>query len=244
MGFTVGPELTARLEELGREHGATLFMTLLAAYQVLLGRWSGQRDFGVGTPVAGRGRPEVRDVVGFFLNTLVLRADLAGDPSFAELLGRVRADALGAYEHQDVPFGRLVEELHPSGAQPPRCSRPCSASTTGTSTPCGSAPPPARPCPSTGRRPNWTSPWNSCTAPTGWPAPSTSPPTSWTPPRSDGWHRRTPGSCGRPSPPPPRASATCCRRRPGPAPRRGPHRPARCWNGSPTTSGPPRRRRR
>ncbi|MFJ3793954.1 amino acid adenylation domain-containing protein [Kitasatospora sp. NPDC090091] len=113
VGFTVGPELTARLEELGREHGATLFMTLLAAYQVLLGRWSGQRDFGVGTPVAGRGRPEVRDVVGFFLNTLVLRADLAGDPSFAELLGRVREDALGAYEHQDVPFGRLVEELHP-----------------------------------------------------------------------------------------------------------------------------------
>ncbi|MEV6976425.1 amino acid adenylation domain-containing protein [Kitasatospora sp. NPDC093806] len=113
VAFTVGPELTARLEELGRAHGATLFMTLLAAYQVLLGRWSGQADFGVGTPVAGRGRPEVRDVVGFFLDTLVLRADLTGDPGFTELLDRVRTDALGAYEHQDVPFGRLVEELHP-----------------------------------------------------------------------------------------------------------------------------------
>ena len=113
VGFTVEPELVARLEELGRQHGATLFMTLLAAYQVLLGRWSGQADFAVGTPIAGRDRPEVRDVVGFFLNTLVLRADLSGDPSFADLLGRVRDDALGAYEHQDMPFGRLVEELRP-----------------------------------------------------------------------------------------------------------------------------------
>ncbi|WP_328540612.1 non-ribosomal peptide synthetase [Streptomyces sp. NBC_00344] len=111
--FTVDPELVASLERLSREHGATLFMTLLAASQVLLGRWSGQSDFGVGTPVAGRGRPEVRDVVGFFLETLVLRTDLSGEPSFAELLGRVRADALDAYEHQELPFGRLVEELRP-----------------------------------------------------------------------------------------------------------------------------------
>ncbi len=111
--FTVDAELVAGLERLSREHGATLFMTLLAAYQVLLGRWSGQSDFGVGTPVAGRGRPEVRDVVGFFLNTVVLRADVSGDPSFTELLGRVRGDALSAYEHQEMPFGRLVEELRP-----------------------------------------------------------------------------------------------------------------------------------
>ncbi|MGC4808260.1 amino acid adenylation domain-containing protein [Micromonospora sp. DT233] len=111
--FTVDAELAADLERLSRAHGATLFMTLLAAYQVLLGRFSGQADFAVGTPVAGRGRPEVRDVVGFFLNTLVLRADLRGEPSAAELIGRVRDDALAAYEHQELPFGRLVEELRP-----------------------------------------------------------------------------------------------------------------------------------
>ncbi|MEU0900273.1 amino acid adenylation domain-containing protein [Streptomyces massasporeus] len=111
--FSVRPELVDELEQLGQRHGATLFMTLLAACQALLGRWSGQSDFAVGTPVAGRDRPEVRDVVGFFLNTLVLRADLSGDPTFDELLARVRDDALDAYEHQDMPFGRLVEELRP-----------------------------------------------------------------------------------------------------------------------------------
>jgi len=111
--FAVEPELVAALERLSREQGVTLFMTLLAAYQVLLGRWSGQADFGVGVPVAGRERPEVRDVVGFFLNTLVLRADLAGDPPFADLLRRVREGALGAYEHQEMPFGHLVEQLRP-----------------------------------------------------------------------------------------------------------------------------------
>ncbi|MCZ7436790.1 amino acid adenylation domain-containing protein [Micromonospora sp. WMMC241] len=113
VGFTVEPELVAALERLGRAHGATVFMTLLATYQVLLGRWSGQTDFAVGTPVAGRDRPEVRDVIGFFLNTLVLRADLSGGPRFADLLDRVRDDALAAYEHQELPFGRLVEELSP-----------------------------------------------------------------------------------------------------------------------------------
>ncbi|MET9300540.1 amino acid adenylation domain-containing protein [Micromonospora aurantiaca] len=113
VGFHVAPDTVAALERLGAAHGATLFMTLLAAYQVLLGRWSGQTDFAVGTPVAGRDRPEVRDVVGFFLNTLVLRADLTGCPTFTELLGRVRDDALAAYEHQELPFGRLVEELSP-----------------------------------------------------------------------------------------------------------------------------------
>lgn len=111
--FRLEPELVAALERLGRERGATLFMTLLAAFEVLMGRWSGQSDFGVGTPVAGRSRPEVEHLIGFFVNTVVLRADLAGDPSFADLLGRVRDDALGAYEHQDVPFERVVDEVSP-----------------------------------------------------------------------------------------------------------------------------------
>ncbi|GAA2526050.1 non-ribosomal peptide synthetase [Winogradskya humida] len=111
--FTVAPEVAAGLEKLGREHGATLYMTLLAGFQALLGRWTGQDDFGVGTPVAGRGRAEIRDVVGFFLDTLVMRADLGGDPAFGELLDRVRDRALDAYRHQAVPFGKLVEALHP-----------------------------------------------------------------------------------------------------------------------------------
>ena len=111
--FTVAPELLAGLERVARRHDATLYMALLAAFEVLLGRWSGQADFGVGTPVAGRNRPEVEQVVGFFVNTLVMRADLAGDPSFADLLAGVRDDALGAYEHQDLPFERVVDEVAP-----------------------------------------------------------------------------------------------------------------------------------
>ncbi|MFJ6198027.1 amino acid adenylation domain-containing protein [Micromonospora sp. NPDC092111] len=111
--FSLDPELVAGLERLGRAHGATLYMTLLAAFQVLLARWSGQTDFGVGVPVAGRTRPEVENVIGFFVNTLVMRADLAGDPTFTELLGRVRDRALDAYQHQEVPFERVVEELRP-----------------------------------------------------------------------------------------------------------------------------------
>ncbi|MEV5803116.1 amino acid adenylation domain-containing protein [Streptomyces collinus] len=109
--FRVGPELLQRLERLGRDHRATPYMTLLAAYEVLLGTWSGQSDFGIGTPVSGRSRPETEHLVGFFANTVVLRADLAGDPSFAQLLGRVRDDALDAYQHQDVPFERVVDAV-------------------------------------------------------------------------------------------------------------------------------------
>ncbi|NUR86394.1 MAG: non-ribosomal peptide synthetase, partial [Nonomuraea sp.] len=90
----------------------TLYMTLLAAFQVLLGRLSGQDDFAVGTPVAGRGLPELDGVVGMFVNTLVMRADLAGDPTFAEYLARTRESALDAYAHQDVPFERLVSHLN------------------------------------------------------------------------------------------------------------------------------------
>ena len=89
-------------------------MTLLAAFQVLLHRYSGQDDIAVGTPIAGRGRTELEGLIGFFVNTLVLRSDLAGNPAFTELLARVRETALGAYTHQDLPFEKLVEELSPS----------------------------------------------------------------------------------------------------------------------------------
>ncbi|MCI4061312.1 amino acid adenylation domain-containing protein [Micromonospora sp. R77] len=111
--IVIGPELVAGLHRLGREHGATLYMTLLAAFQVLLGRWSGQHDFGIGSPVAGRSRPEVENLIGLFVNTVVVRARLAGDPTFAELLGRVRDDALDALDHQEVPYERVVRELRP-----------------------------------------------------------------------------------------------------------------------------------
>jgi len=100
-----------RVEELARERGATPFMVLLAAFQAVLGRWSGQEDVVVGTPIANRTRPEVEGLVGFFANTLALRLDLSGDPTFAELIDRAREMTLGAYEHQDLPFEKLVEEL-------------------------------------------------------------------------------------------------------------------------------------
>jgi amino acid adenylation domain-containing protein len=101
------------LSALGRREGTTLFMTLLAAFKTLLHRYSGDCDITVGTPVANRNRSEVEPLIGFFLNTLVLRTDLSGNPTFRDLLGRVRDLALGAYAHQDVPFEFLLEQLQP-----------------------------------------------------------------------------------------------------------------------------------
>jgi natural product biosynthesis luciferase-like monooxygenase protein len=111
--FTLPESLTLSLREVGQGEGVTLFMTLLAAFQVLLSRYSGQEDITVGTAVAGRNRAETEDLIGLFINTLALRTDLTGEPSFIEVLRRVREVALGAYAHQDVPFEKLVEELQP-----------------------------------------------------------------------------------------------------------------------------------
>jgi amino acid adenylation domain-containing protein len=107
-------ELVASLHALSRQANATLFVTLLAALQVLLSRLSGQRDVVVGTPVAGRGRLETEGLIGPFVNTLVIRGDLTGSPSFLELCARVREAMLAAYAHHDAPFERLVEELAPA----------------------------------------------------------------------------------------------------------------------------------
>ncbi|MFL5386881.1 MAG: amino acid adenylation domain-containing protein, partial [Longimicrobiaceae bacterium] len=103
----------AAVEAFARERGATAFMVLLAAFQAVLGRWAGQDDVVVGTPIANRTRPELEPLIGFFANTLALRGDLSGDPGFSALVERVRETTLGAYEHQDLPFERLVAELHP-----------------------------------------------------------------------------------------------------------------------------------
>ncbi|HBL31858.1 MAG TPA: non-ribosomal peptide synthetase, partial [Acidobacteria bacterium] len=109
--FLLPQPLAGRLDELARRHGATLFMAVLAGYQTLLGRWSGQDDVVVGTYSGNRPRRELEGLIGFFINTLVLRSDLGGDPSFTGLLGRVRETTLGAYAHRDVPFEKILEIL-------------------------------------------------------------------------------------------------------------------------------------
>ncbi len=109
----VSPGLLDGLRGLSRSRRCTLFMTLLSVFQVLLYRYTGREDIVVGTPTAGRDRPEFADLIGFFVNTLVLRGDLSGSPSFLELLDRTRGMALDAYDHQALPFERLVEALNP-----------------------------------------------------------------------------------------------------------------------------------
>jgi non-ribosomal peptide synthetase component F len=109
----VAEHVLAELSVLGRSEGATLFMTALAAFLVLLHRHSAQHDFVVGTPVAGRTRPELEEIVGPFFNTLPLRCDLSGNPSFREIVRRVRVTALEAFEHQDAPLSKIVEAVQP-----------------------------------------------------------------------------------------------------------------------------------
>jgi amino acid adenylation domain-containing protein len=114
-------ELADKVRALGAAEGATLYMTMMAAFLALLHRYSGQDDIAVGSPIAGRPRRELHPLIGCFINMIVLRTDISGDPPFRELLRRARGSALGAFKHQELPFGRLVEELRPArepGRQP------------------------------------------------------------------------------------------------------------------------------
>ncbi|MEQ8997814.1 MAG: aminotransferase class V-fold PLP-dependent enzyme [Coleofasciculus sp. B1-GNL1-01] len=111
--FRLPKSLTETLKTVGKKAEATLFMTLLAVFKILLYRYSGQEDIIVGSPIANRNRAEIEGLIGFFLNTLVLRTDFSGNPTFEELLGRVRQVTMEAYDHQDLPFEKLVEELQP-----------------------------------------------------------------------------------------------------------------------------------
>ena len=110
---TVPSELTAAVHAVGRAENCTLFMVLIAVFDIVLARYAGTTDIVVGTPIAGRGRTELEGLIGFFVNTLVLRTSVDGNPTFRELLGRVRQTALDAYAHQDLPFEKLVEVLRP-----------------------------------------------------------------------------------------------------------------------------------
>jgi amino acid adenylation domain-containing protein len=109
--FTIPKEVTQKLNGLSQKSGSTLFMTLLAAFATLLSRYSDDKDMVIGSPIANRNRTEIEPLIGFFVNTLALRIDLNGNPTFAELLDRVRRVALDAYTHQDLPFEKLVDEL-------------------------------------------------------------------------------------------------------------------------------------
>ncbi|MCP5047153.1 MAG: non-ribosomal peptide synthetase, partial [bacterium] len=105
--------LTARLIQLTRKQGCSMFMLMLAAFNVLLYRYSSQDDIVIGSPIANRVKPELEEIIGFFANTLVLRTGLAGNPTFSQLLERVREITSDAYDNQDLPFEKLVEELQP-----------------------------------------------------------------------------------------------------------------------------------
>jgi amino acid adenylation domain-containing protein len=109
-------QMSEALETLSQREGVTLFMTMLAAFKTLLYHYAQQEDIVVGSPIANRNRSEIEALIGFFVNSLVLRTDLSGNPTFRELLNRVKEVALGAYAHQDLPFEKLVEELHPDRA--------------------------------------------------------------------------------------------------------------------------------
>jgi amino acid adenylation domain-containing protein len=111
--FELPEEATRGLRRLSQEQGLTLYMVLLAAFQVLLGQYTGRTDIAVGSPIANRNRMETEGLIGFLVNTIVLRVDLSGDPTFLQLLARVREVVLAAQEHQDLPFEMLVQELHP-----------------------------------------------------------------------------------------------------------------------------------
>ncbi|MBF8184514.1 amino acid adenylation domain-containing protein [Nonomuraea sp. K274] len=117
VSFEVPADVVERLRELGTERRATLFMVLLAAFDTLLAGYTGGTDIVVGVPVAGRDRAELEGLIGFFVNNLVTRVDCSGDPAFGELVDRVREVTLGALDHQDLPFERLVEELNPARDQ-------------------------------------------------------------------------------------------------------------------------------
>ncbi|MEV4341244.1 amino acid adenylation domain-containing protein, partial [Streptomyces sp. NPDC049590] len=111
--FSVPAGLADALSGIGRRHGATPYATLLAGFAALLSRHSGQDDFGIGSPVTGRLRPEIQNTIGFFLNSLVMRCDLTGDPTFTELLQRTKNTVMAGFGHQELPFERLVDELQP-----------------------------------------------------------------------------------------------------------------------------------
>jgi fengycin family lipopeptide synthetase B len=111
--FSLPRELTSAVDGLSRQEGTTLFMTLLATFQVLLSRWTGMKDIIVGSPTANRARRPTESLIGFFVNTVVMRTNLSGDPSFQELLHRVKEVALSAYAHQGLPIDKVVAELQP-----------------------------------------------------------------------------------------------------------------------------------
>ncbi|MBW4564791.1 MAG: amino acid adenylation domain-containing protein [Mojavia pulchra JT2-VF2] len=113
LSFVLPKSLSEKLKTLSKQEGVTLFMTLLAAFKILLYRYTNQTDILVGSPIANRNRAEIENLIGFFVNTLVLRSNLSGNPTFRDLLKQIREVALGAYAHQDLPFEKLVEEIQP-----------------------------------------------------------------------------------------------------------------------------------